>query len=389
MAEYVALMRGINVGHAKRVAMSDLRELLEGLGYGEVRTLLNSGNAVFKATGGSTPDAMGKRIEAALSARTGVSARVLVLSAEVFSSVVGENELMDQAGDPARLLVAFCGDPARLRELAPLMERKWHPEALVVGRFAAYLWCAGRHRRQRIGRGGRAGACGFHDGPELGDGDQDPGGAAFPASGEHEGKAAGAKGMKRTRAEGIGRCRSCPRLRSSRSAPGPMTASELRRAAFGSAMFFCLAPGGVAGLAPYLISGWRQAAEVPAAARGVAVALIVIGLAVLVECFVRFVVRGRGTPAPVAPPTQLVVSGLYRHVRNPMYVALVAIVAGQAVWLGSRPLALYTVVLWGLFHLRVVSYEEPVLRRQFGAAFEAYRSGVPRWVPRLSPWRSG
>ena len=143
MAEYVALMRGINVGHAKRVAMSDLRELLEGLGYGEVRTLLNSGNAVFKATGGSTPDAMGKRIEAALSARTGVSARVLVLSAEVFSSVVGENELMDQAGDPARLLVAFCGDPARLRELAPLMERKWHPEALVVGRFAAYLWCAG------------------------------------------------------------------------------------------------------------------------------------------------------------------------------------------------------------------------------------------------------
>ena len=154
-------------------------------------------------------------------------------------------------------------------------------------------------------------------------------------------------------------------------------------------MFFCLAPGGVAGLAPYLISGWRQAAEVPAAARGVAVALIVIGLAVLVECFVRFVVRGRGTPAPVAPPTQLVVSGLYRHVRNPMYVALVAIVAGQAVWLGSRPLALYTVVLWGLFHLRVVSYEEPVLRRQFGAAFEAYRSGVPRWVPRLSPWRSG
>ena len=76
-----------------------------------------------------------------------------------------------------------------------------------------------------------------------------------------------------------------------------MTASELRRAAFGSAMFFCLAPGGVAGLAPYLISGWRQAAEVPAATRGVAVALIVIGLAVLAECFVRFVVRGRGTPA--------------------------------------------------------------------------------------------
>jgi uncharacterized protein (DUF1697 family) len=140
VARYVALVRGINVGRAKRVAMSDLRELLEGLDYAGVRTLLNSGNVVFSAKGGK-PEAMGRRIEAGLSTGLGVSARVLVLTAEVFSRVVEQNVLAAQADDPARLFVAFCGDSARLRKLTPLPGQKWQPEALAVGSFAAYLWC--------------------------------------------------------------------------------------------------------------------------------------------------------------------------------------------------------------------------------------------------------
>ncbi|HEX9188640.1 MAG TPA: isoprenylcysteine carboxylmethyltransferase family protein [Vicinamibacteria bacterium] len=117
--------------------------------------------------------------------------------------------------------------------------------------------------------------------------------------------------------------------------------------------------------------------------------LVLAGLVSLVECFVRFVVRGHGTPAPVAPPTRLVVTGQYRFVRNPMYEALVAAVVGQAAWLGSGALLAYAIVLWALFHLRVVSHEEPALARRFGAEYDAYRRGVHRWLPRARPWRSG
>jgi protein-S-isoprenylcysteine O-methyltransferase Ste14 len=161
----------------------------------------------------------------------------------------------------------------------------------------------------------------------------------------------------------------------------------LVRSVTGAVVFFCVAPGGVAALAPYLLTGWRRGAAMPVAVRGAGLLLIAAGVAALAECFVRFVVRGRGTPAPMAPPSRLVVSGLYRHVRNPMYVALVAIVCGQAAWLGSRVLLLYAGVLWGLFHVRVVTYEEPALRRLFGPSFEEYRAGVPRWRPRVTAWR--
>jgi protein-S-isoprenylcysteine O-methyltransferase Ste14 len=145
----------------------------------------------------------------------------------------------------------------------------------------------------------------------------------------------------------------------------------------------------MAGLVPFLISGWRRASGVPAGVRVIGAGLVLAGLLMLVECFVRFMVHGHGTPAPVAPPTRLVVSGLYRYVRNPMYVAVVAIVAGQAAWFGSSALLLYVVVLWGLFHLRVILYEEPTLLREFGPSYEEYRRGVGRWRPRRSPWRSG
>lgn len=166
-----------------------------------------------------------------------------------------------------------------------------------------------------------------------------------------------------------------------------MAEREVGRAAGGAALFFVVAPGGVAGLTPYLISGWRRDHLLPGALRAAGVVLIAIGVLSVVESFARFVLRGHGTPAPVAPPKDLVISGQYRHVRNPMYVALVAIVVGQALWLGSSGLALYAVVLLVLFHLRVVAYEEPQLVKLFGVEFATYRQAVPRWLPRVSPWR--
>ena len=82
-------------------------------------------------------------------------------------------------------------------------------------------------------------------------------------------------------------------------------------------------------------------------------------------------------------------TGLYRHVRNPIYVAVVAIVLGQAALFGNGPLLWYGAVLWLAFHLFVIGYEEPTLRQTFGAEYENYRGNVPRWIPRLTPWRAG
>jgi uncharacterized protein (DUF1697 family) len=140
-ARHVALLRGINVGRAKRVAMADLRALMEDLGYGDVRTLLNSGNVVFGA-GRESPGAIAKRIEGAMPIRLGVAAAVTVLTAAEFSAVVEENALAPRAGNPSRLLVAFCADPACLGPVRPLAREDWSPEALAVGSRAAYLWCA-------------------------------------------------------------------------------------------------------------------------------------------------------------------------------------------------------------------------------------------------------
>lgn len=158
----------------------------------------------------------------------------------------------------------------------------------------------------------------------------------------------------------------------------------------GSMVFLVVAPGTVAGLVPFWIS--RGQARRPflgfAGFRAVGVALIALGAAMLVESFARFALRGRGTPAPVAPTAHLVVTGLYRHVRNPMYVAVLSIVLGQALLLGARELLGYAALLWLAFHVFVVGYEEPTLRRTFGAEYESFRANVPRWIPRLSGWRA-
>ncbi|HEY3175846.1 MAG TPA: DUF1697 domain-containing protein [Candidatus Polarisedimenticolia bacterium] len=137
---HVALIRGINVGRAKRVAMADLRALVDALGYREVRTLLNSGNVVFTAPA-KAPGDPGARIEKGLATRLGVSARVTVLSAEELAVAVAENPLLDVAADPSRLLVAV---PARREDrtrLEPLLKRDWAPEVLALGSRVAYLWC--------------------------------------------------------------------------------------------------------------------------------------------------------------------------------------------------------------------------------------------------------
>ena len=159
-------------------------------------------------------------------------------------------------------------------------------------------------------------------------------------------------------------------------------------AAIGTAVFFVLAPGVVAGLVPWWLTGWRTS-ELPPfwlLVRILGAALIAGGLITLVQAFARFVSEGVGTPAPVAPPQQLVVGGLYRYVRNPMYLAVLALIVGQALILGRLELFLYAGIVALAFIMFVRVYEEPTLRARFGPAYEAYRRAVPGWWPRRHPW---
>jgi len=153
----------------------------------------------------------------------------------------------------------------------------------------------------------------------------------------------------------------------------------------GSALFFLAAPGVVVGLVPWWLTRW-VAMPTPLPLRILGGVLLVLALPLLVSAFVRFVRDGLGTPAPVAPTEELVVTGAYRYVRNPMYVAVVAAIVGQALLLGQTGLLAYAALVAVLVATFVRVYEEPVLRRQFGEKYEAYRRAVPAWVPRLHPW---
>lgn len=157
----------------------------------------------------------------------------------------------------------------------------------------------------------------------------------------------------------------------------------------GTAVFFLLAPGTVAGLVPWWITGWDSApVALPGAqiAAFVGAALIGLGLIGLLESFARFAIDGKGTPAPILPTRHLVVSGFYRWVRNPMYLSVVALIVGQGLLLGQISLLIYGACMWLVFHVFVLGYEEPTLRRAFHADYEAYFHGVPRWRPRMRPW---
>ena len=157
------------------------------------------------------------------------------------------------------------------------------------------------------------------------------------------------------------------------------------KAALGSLAFLVLAPGVVAGLVPWLFTDWRPLppADGPGALRWTGLLLVAAGLAVVLEAFARFAWEGLGTPAPVAPTRTLVISGFYRFVRNPMYVAVTALIFGQAVLFASWGVALYGVVIAAAFHAFVRLYEEPTLRRTYGEAYAAYCAATPRWIPRF------
>jgi protein-S-isoprenylcysteine O-methyltransferase Ste14 len=154
------------------------------------------------------------------------------------------------------------------------------------------------------------------------------------------------------------------------------------KAAAGSLLFLVVVPGVVAGLVPWLLTGWDAAGDVPVPVVVAGVALTAAGAAALLHAFARFVLEGLGTPAPVAPTERLVVGGLYRYVRNPMYLAVAAVIVGQALILGRPILLLYAVVFGAVVWSFVRVYEEPTLARRYGAEYDAYRGAVPAWVPR-------
>jgi uncharacterized protein (DUF1697 family) len=137
---YVALLRGINVGKAKRIAMGDLRSVFDALGYRQVQTLLNSGNVVFEG-GRQRPSTHAARIRAAVVERLGVDALVVVKSAREMDSIVAGNGLLHEGRDASRMLVAFAVDTVALEALQTLAEKDWGEDSLQVGTSAAYLWC--------------------------------------------------------------------------------------------------------------------------------------------------------------------------------------------------------------------------------------------------------
>ena len=155
-------------------------------------------------------------------------------------------------------------------------------------------------------------------------------------------------------------------------------------AAIGSAVFFIAAPCVVAGLVPWLLTQWEFGppwpASVPLAVIGVLI--MVAGAAVLVNAFVRFASEGRGTPAPVAPTEKLVITGPYRWVRNPMYLAVLAVSLGQALLLRQATLLIYAAVVAAAFLTFVKLYEERVLSERYGEAYRRYQATVPGWIPR-------
>jgi protein-S-isoprenylcysteine O-methyltransferase Ste14 len=149
-------------------------------------------------------------------------------------------------------------------------------------------------------------------------------------------------------------------------------------------LFTVIVPGAVTVLLPRtILEHWpAPEAAVPSAMRAGGLGAVLAGASLYASALATFALAGRGTPAPVDPPRCLVVSGPYRWMRNPMYVGVILLLAGEALYFAAPPLAVYAVGCFAAFHSFVVLYEEPHLRRRFGAAYVAYGASVPRWVPR-------
>jgi len=148
-----------------------------------------------------------------------------------------------------------------------------------------------------------------------------------------------------------------------------------------TAVFTVLVPGTVAGYVPWRLRE-TSVAQVGGAQQAAAFAVIALGIAIYLHtAFWGFAMIGGGTPAPIAPPKTLVVQGLHRFVRNPMYIGVLLAIAGQAWLFWSKALCIYGALVWLVFHVWVLIYEEPTLQRQFGDSYERYRAAVPRWIP--------
>ncbi len=156
----------------------------------------------------------------------------------------------------------------------------------------------------------------------------------------------------------------------------------------GSALFLVVAPDVVAGVLPWLLTDHyrKPLSAVPGFVAAGSI-LVVGAAAILLHAFARFALEGLGTPAPVAPTEKLVVGGIYRHVRNPMYVAVLAIILGQSLLFSSWSVIIYGSIAAVTMISFVKIYEEPTLARRYGAEYEAYRRAVPGWLPRITPWR--
>lgn len=151
-----------------------------------------------------------------------------------------------------------------------------------------------------------------------------------------------------------------------------------------SLLWTILLPGFFAGFLPWRYFGLRDVAiDATGPRQLLGISAIAIGVVLLAACIWEFARRGRGTLSPVDPPTELVVKGLYRYVRNPMYLSVTVIVLGEALLLESRPLLVYWALWFVAVNLFVIGYEEPTLTRTFGPSYERYRATVGRWLPRL------
>ena len=149
-----------------------------------------------------------------------------------------------------------------------------------------------------------------------------------------------------------------------------------------SFLFLVAAPGMVAGYIPLALL--REGPQIETGFLAyLALLLWIIGGVILLWSFWNFLHEGRGTPAPIEPPKELVATGFYGYIRNPMYVGVLAIIIGHFLWFGYWYLLIYAVVVFAAFHTFVTYYEEPKLKRTFGAAYEDYLRKVPRWIPKF------
>jgi protein-S-isoprenylcysteine O-methyltransferase Ste14 len=150
-----------------------------------------------------------------------------------------------------------------------------------------------------------------------------------------------------------------------------------------TALFTIVVPGTVAGYIPWRL---RNDTNVPINGAGEwsAVVIIAVGVAIYIyTAFWGFALIGGGTPAPIAPTRTLVVKGLHRYVRNPMYIGVALVMAGQAWLFGSAHIAIYSILMLLTAHTFVILYEEPTLKKQFGEEYDHYRARVPRWIPKV------